>query len=126
MRGHHRLDGKETSRRQVVAGIFAALMALLPWGAEIHRKLRTALRSIFGDFTAAQAVGRATLPGHSVPQESVQWLTRVLIVATCQGSQAVRREMASLRDREWRSDGIVIVAGWVLTRTEADLACAEA
>lgn len=124
-------SGKRMSRRQMVAGFSAACgMALLPWSGTqtkeaVHKRLDDALHSIFEDLRAAQAVGRMYLAGHSVPPLRLHRLTRMLIIEAREGPDAVRQKVLWARDHDWHSGSVVIVGGYVLARTEADL-CALA
>lgn len=79
------------------------------------------LLQIFSDLEAPRALGRRYLK--SYPQESGrEQLLETLIDGTAPGDhEALRKRLARRRGQDFRNGNIVIVDGWILARTEAQV-----
>lgn len=89
-------------------------------GRRLHAPLHAALRAVFADLEAARAVGRAHLAGDPRAAEGAARLADVL-AAAAHGPEGARHEVAALRESALRRGDVVLVDGWVLARTEAEL-----
>jgi hypothetical protein len=125
----HSVGGPSWTRRLIVAGLAAApeiaLAAPTSGGSrtagQAHQPLARALRTILGDPDAARALGRAYLGREPGAVHGVMELARDLMAAAARGPEAVRRRVAMRRECDWRAGNVVVVDGWVLARTEAEL-----
>ena len=110
------------SRRTFLA---ASLLAFVLPGAVRLRETAGADASvgIFRDPEAARSIGQRYLEAYPHEVAHVRRLAADLDAKRPRGPEAVRRALAEQRQRDFRDGSVVVVAGWVLARTEAR-ACA--
>lgn len=78
---------------------------------------------IFRDPEAARSIGRRYLAAYPHEAANVRRLAAELEAERPRGPEGLRRALADRRQRDFRDGSVVVVAGWVLARTEAR-ACA--
>jgi len=117
------------TRRSFLLGALLPLAGRLPVPGQVDPRrgdLGTWLNAQFPDTPATAAIGSHYLSGRPA-ERSATWLARTLF--QCDPSspldrrefERLLRQLAVSRDRDFRDDDLVIIDGWLVTRTEARL-----
>jgi hypothetical protein len=83
------------------------------------------MTEVFRDLEGMQDIGKRWLEIISDKSTRSQVLAELMSEPVPQDPGDFRRYIAEKRDRDFRSDNVVIVDGWILSRTEART-CARA
>ena len=83
------------------------------------------LTEVFSDLEGMQEIGRRWLEINFNEMTHSQMLRRLISRSLPQEPEDLRRYIAEARERDFQNDDIVIVDGWILSRTEVHI-CALA
>lgn len=126
------IDMVGLTRRRLLS--WCAALALVPGAAgvaagampepapdDLSSHMRDLLGEIFGDRAAAQALGEAYLRRYPTRPESAEVMKDLLADHSPRDAAALGRLVTERRVRDFREGRTVVLDGWVLARSEAQL-----